>query len=94
MTMIKFTDLTLRQSVIYMLRFFNAVNPNRSNVLTDTEIMFLTEFLLLPERFKYNRFSSIAKKRICQSLKADKNIEATPSSINPKLYSMIDKGAL
>lgn len=93
-TLVRYPSLTLRQSIIYLLRFFNAVNPNRAILMTDTEIMYLTEFLLLPEKYKYNRFSKLAKKKVCEALKESKGIEIAITSVNPKLYSLVDKGVI
>lgn len=93
-TLAKYPNLTLRQSVIYFLRFLNAVNPNRATLMTDMEVMFLAEFLILPEKFRYNRFSKVAKRRVIDALKEARQIDVTVSSINPKLYSLVDKGVI
>lgn len=51
-----------------LLRILNTINPDTSKVLTQKEIKTLTEFLLLPERYKYQRFSRYAKPVVSKSL--------------------------
>ena len=63
------------------------------NIAT-AEAQLLIEFLLLPEeKFKYQRFSSLAKTKVIQSA-ASKNWNLTKINVKNKRYSLIDKGFL
>ena len=62
------TDDTRTLIRVY-LEILNIINPNPNNKLTDGEIKLLTEFLLLPEKFSYQRFSRYAKPVVVKNLK-------------------------
>lgn len=49
------------------LKLLSTTYPNDKK-LTNAEREVLVEFMLLPERFKYNRFSTDARKRVTTSL--------------------------
>ncbi len=51
------------------LELLNIVNPNPDNKLTEGEVKLLTEFILLPEKYSYQRFSRYAKPLILKTLK-------------------------
>lgn len=64
------------------------VFTKEENRLTSTEMALVSELLLLPEKFKYSRFSSPAKARVAQSL------NTTRLNLNNKIHGMIKKSFL
>jgi hypothetical protein len=63
--------------------------------LTLKELQLLTEAAMLPEKFKYSRFSSIAKDKIMVALKEhwDDHV-ASKNLLNSRIYKLTDKGFL
>ncbi len=90
---IKFDNLSESE---FLDKFFNLVNllsPLEKNIAA-TETLLLIEFLLLPEeKFKYQRFSNVAKDKVIQSAQA-KGWNLTKINANNKIYSLIEKGYL
>lgn len=60
--------------------------------ITPHEVYLLTELLLLPEKYKYARFSSPAKKYLMRMLKEQYDLSVSPQNLNTKIYALIDKG--
>lgn len=58
--------------------------------LTDTEALILKTFLCLPPKFRYHRFSSIARKAVIRIL-SEQGLRLTSANLNNRLYSLIDK---
>jgi hypothetical protein len=82
----------LRQGLTQLFDLLNSVNPKEEDKLTSTEIRVLVEFLLLPrKKFEYQRFSSVAKKRVIKSLQEHDGWTLSPENLNNKIYSMIEK---
>lgn len=75
-----------KDCVKFYLRLLSLLD-NKS-VLTEAEATVLVEFLCLPEKFKYMRFSLVAKKKVAESL----GLSAV--NVNNKLYSLIEKNYL
>jgi len=50
------------------LKILNVVNPNDANILTEGEIKILTEFIILPDKYSYQRFSRYAKPLVLKNL--------------------------
>lgn len=91
--MIKYPKLPLRQTVRKYFEILNSVAPPEQ-CLTEKEILVLIEFLLLPPKFDYQRFSSVAKHKIIESLEFQYDWVLSMNNLNNKLYAMIPKGAL
>jgi hypothetical protein len=90
---IKFDNLTESEFLEKFLNMVNLLSPPEKSIAT-SEAQLLIEFLLLPdEKFKYQRFSSLAKTKVIQSA-ASKNWNLTKINVNNKIYSLIDKGFL
>lgn len=94
MTIINFKNYSSRVALYKYFDLLNVAQPNPDKRLTETEAQLLTEFLLLPEKFSYQRFSHPAKKRVMASLDEELNWKLTIVNLNNKLYSMIEKGYL
>jgi hypothetical protein len=73
-----------------LLQFALAKNKQLSNL----EIELLILFLSLPERFKYHRFSTLAKNKVIETAKEDMDWKLSRINVNNKIYSMIEKGVL
>ena len=84
------TDDTRTLIRVY-LEILNIINPNPNNKLTDGEIKLLTEFLLLPEKFSYQRFSRYAKPVVVKNLKEYWGWDLSPINLNSKIYGLLDK---
>lgn len=91
---IKYTNLSLRESLSKFFHFVNAAQLDSSKLLTETEIQVLIEFILLPEKFKYQRFSTLAKRKVRELLKNNFNWVLSKENLNNKIYAMIDKNIL
>lgn len=76
------------------MEFLNAINPLPTAVLADTETRVLAEFLLLEEKFKYNRFSKVAKRKVLERLEEKYDWKLSPINLNTKIYSLISKDFL
>ena len=74
------------------LELLNIVNPNPDNKLTEGEVKLLTEFILLPEKYSYQRFSRYAKPLILKTLKEVWDWELSPINLNSKIYELVNKG--
>jgi len=74
------------------LELLSTLNPDPTKVLTPSEITMFTEFLLLPEKYKYQRFSRPAKDYVRQVLQEEFNMKLSKVNMNNKIYSIRDKG--
>ena len=71
------------------LEFYNLlVLPEQR--LNPSEIDLIIEFALLPPKFEYQRFGSLAKTKVIESTAA-RNWHLTKLNINNKLYALLDK---
>lgn len=91
---IKYSNLSMRESLSKFFHFINAAQLDSSKILTDTEIQVLIEFILLPEKFRYQRFSTLAKRKVREILKNDYSWVLSKENLNNKIYAMIDKDIL
>ncbi len=88
---------TIRSALIDLIKVVNALNPQQSRAISPGEAELLIEFLLLPdEKYKYQRFSTPAKRAVLSILKEKNLVEqnANLSSMNAKLYSLQKKKIL
>jgi len=74
------------------LEILNIVNPDSSKKLTDKEILVLAEFLLLPEKYSYQRFSRYAKPQVLSLLKTLYDWDLSVINLNTKIYELVSKG--
>lgn len=79
-----------REYVKTYLEILNVIIPEP---LTDTEISLLVEFLSLPKKFKYNIFSSSAKKYVEEQFKS-RGEKMSNNNISVKLGKMVKKGVI
>ena len=73
-----------REFISLYLDIINVVTPEE-NKLTPSEKTLVTEFLLLPDKFKYSRFSSPAKAKVASSLSTSR------LNINNKIHGLLKK---
>lgn len=92
--LVKYSNLSLRESISKFFHFINAAQLDLSKILTDTEIQVLVEFIILPEKFTYQRFSTLAKRKVREILKEEFNWILTKENLNNKIYAMIEKNIL
>jgi len=76
------------------LKILNVVNPNDANILTEGEIKILTEFIILPDKYSYQRFSRYAKPLVLKNLHEFQGWKVTPVNLNSKIYELLNKGYL
>lgn len=77
-----------------MLEILNILQPEREKRITSTEKDVLVAFFLLdPEKFRYHRFSRVAKKKVIELFEA-MGQTLTKENLNFKIYRLIDKGYL
>lgn len=78
-----------------MLDVLNLINPNPENRTTEAENKVIVEFLSLPEqKFKHQRFSTLAKKRVLESLKQNHDWDLSRENLNNKIYSLMQKNLI
>lgn len=88
-------SLERTQIVLKLLELLNQVQPNPEKRTTETENKLIAEFLLLPEsKFKHQRFSLLAKKRVVQALKEKYGWAVSRENMNNKIYTLIEKGII
>lgn len=81
--------LTKREALFKLLEFISLAMPKQKRA-TKKEMTLLVDFFLLPEKFKYHRFSSAARKRLRKTLKESGNGLAV-ETINTYIYTLIKK---
>lgn len=86
---INYPPLTEREFLRKYLEFANLLIPEEQQ-LVPSEIELMIEFALLPPKFQYQRFSSLAKSKVIEST-SQYNWNLTKLNINNKLYALIDK---
>lgn len=91
---IKYKSLSVREAISKFFHFINAAQLDSSKLVTETEIQVVTEFILLPEKFQYQRFSTLAKRKVRQVLEEDFKWILSKENLNNKIYALIDKGIL
>lgn len=91
---IKYKNLSLRESLSKFFHFVNAAQLDSSKIITETEIQVITEFILLPEKFHFQRFSTLAKRKVRQILEEEFNWVLSKENLNNKIYSLIEKNIL
>lgn len=79
---------SLIQTYLYIL---NVINPKKDKILTEGEVNILTEFILLPEKYYYQRFSKYGKALVLKNLKESHQWELRVANLNTKIYELIDK---
>ena len=84
----------MRESLSKFFHFINAAQLDSTKILTDTEIQVLIEFIMLPEKFKYQKFSTLAKRKVREILKEEFKWVLSKENLNNKIYAMIDKNIL
>lgn len=90
----KYENLSLEQYLNMFYDIVNSMQLNEEYKTTKLERKLLVLFTMLPDKYKYQRFSSLAKKKIRADVKANENWNLTTQNLNGKLYSLIDKGIL
>ena len=72
-----------------VLLVLSSLQPQEKQ-LTPVEISILREFMLLPGKFEYFRFSSLAKSEVLKAL-ALKGYKISRSNLNNRIYDLVDK---
>lgn len=81
----------------FLLKFFdifNALQNNPDRRVTKSQAMLLTEFLLLEDKFKYNRFRIQGKRKVQEGLKQKYDWDVSITNINIFIRKMKDKGII
>lgn len=87
---IKYPELSEKEFLSKYLQIVNVLLPEEQQLIP-SEIELVIEFAILPEeKFKYQRFGSLAKNRVIEAFKLKDKIYSKVN-INNKLYSLIDK---
>lgn len=79
----------------FLTKYLNITNIllDDASKLVATEIELMVHFVLLPEKFKYQRFSPLAKKKIREAY-AENGKSLTVLNMNNKLSALAKKGFL
>lgn len=83
------TIVDLKDALKFFFSCLDVARPKAAR-LTQSEVDMLVDFIMLPPKFKYYRFSSPAKKAVIKSSEQKLSI----ANINNKLYSLIEKGII
>lgn len=90
---VKFNNLNDEEFLEKLLDFINLLTPDEKKI-TSLEKKALVLFTLLPEeRFKYQRFSTLAKNKVLLMAK-ERNWILSKINLNNKIYGLIEKGFL
>lgn len=90
---VKFNNLNDEEFLEKLLDFINLLTPDEKKI-TSLEKKVLVLFTLLPEeRFKYQRFSTLAKNKVLLMAK-ERNWILSKINLNNKIYGLIEKGFL
>lgn len=90
---VKFDNIDDEVFLEKLLDFINLLTPD-SKKITSLEKKILVLFVLLPEeRFKYQRFSTLAKNKVLAMAK-ERNWILSKINLNNKIYGLIEKGFL
>lgn len=81
-----------RSLISTYLDILNIVNPEVNNKLTEGEVKLLTEFLILPEKYSYQRFSRYAKPVVLKNLEELYGWKLSGVNLNSKIYELVSKG--
>jgi hypothetical protein len=75
------------------LEILSLATPSDSKLkkLSPTEIHILTEFLTLPDKYVYQRFSKYAKRFVINQLKDKYNLDYNAVYLNGIVYNLIKK---
>lgn len=90
---VNYKNITKKEAIETYLKVLNAIQPDVNKVMADTEIKVLAEFLVLPRKFEYFRFSTKGKQRVSKAL-AESGYRVSRATLNGKLYSLERKGIL
>lgn len=80
-----------RQIIELALELLSLVIPSDTKKLTPLEIRILTEFLYLPEKYTYQRFSKYAKKYVLANIQELYGVEYKITYLNTCIYTLIKK---
>jgi len=80
-----------REALRIYLEILNIINPDTNTKLTEGEIKLLIEFILLPEKYSYQRFSRYAKPQVLKALEDVYAWKLTPINLNTKIYELVNK---
>ena len=76
-----------------ILELINFTKTSMDKRMTEAEIDLLTLFLSLPDKFSYQRFSTLAKTKV-MNMAEERGWKLSRVNINNKIYALIDKGFL
>lgn len=82
--------LPKRDALLRLIEFISIAMPTRA---AHMEMSLLVDFYMLPDKFKYHRFSTAGKKRLRKMLEEEGRGLAI-ETINTYIYSLIKKGYL
>lgn len=87
---INYPSVSEREFLKKYLEFSNLLLTDEQR-LAPAEMQLMIEFALLPDKFKYHRFSSLAKDKVIESVTELYGKTLTKLTINNKLYTLLDK---
>lgn len=90
---IAYKNLTKEQYLLKFLEIIDCMQSDKSKCTTDSEKDVLVKFLLLPEEYKYYRFSRKGKKAVTAMYEKEE-VKMSHQNLNNKIYSLIEKGLL
>ena len=89
---INYPSLSDERFTEVLLSFLSSLRPHKQR-LSNTETIYLAEFINLAPKYRSQMFSTLSKRKVIVSLKS-KGLTASTSNINVKLYTLIKKGYL
>ena len=75
----------------FLMILSSIMKDEPSYFISTHEVYLLTELMLLPEKYKYARFSVAAKKFIINSMSEHYGLKISSQNLNTKIYSLIGK---
>lgn len=86
----RYENISRREFLDKFFSLWNVLLPE-THKLTNKEVQFLTEVLLLPTKYKYSRFSTAARKVLTAKFK-ESGWELSPQGFSQLVKSLMDKG--
>lgn len=81
---------------VFIKRYFDVLNtaqPDPEKLLSESEIIVLAGFLMLPDKFNDKRYGTLARQKVCESV-SNTYKTMTRQNLQNKIYALIEKGLL
>lgn len=83
-------NLTQRKALYRLFKIINStIAPNKQ--LTEAEIQIYSEFLLLPQKFKFSTFTPLARKKVATNYNTNYDKSIKPKTVSSYVLKFVEK---